>query len=56
MSHKVPTISQDLRDNEVCIRAIQTFLFLDRVVDDVFDKIDARISQNLTRISDVKRR
>lgn len=53
---EIPIISQDLRQDEVCIRALKTFEFLDKVVDEVFDRIDARIARNMTRIDDVNKR
>lgn len=53
---EIPIISQDLKQDEVCIRAIQTFEYLDKVVDQVFDKIDARIAANMTRIGNINQR
>lgn len=53
---KIPIIAQDLKQDEVCIRAIKTFEYLDKVVDEVFNRIDARIAQNMTRIGDINNR
>lgn len=47
----VPIISQDLKQDEVLIRALKTFEYLDKVVDEVFDRIDARIARNMTRMT-----
>jgi WAS protein family homolog 1 len=52
----IPIIAQDLKQDEVCIRAIKTFEYLDKVVDEVFNRIDARIAKNMTRISDINNR
>lgn len=56
MQIEIPIISQDLKQDEVCIRALKTFEYLDKVVDEVFDRIDARISRNMTRIDNVNKR
>jgi hypothetical protein len=53
---EIPIIAQDLKQDEVCIRAIQTFEYLDRIVDEVFNKIDDRIARNMTRISEINNR
>lgn len=53
---QIPIIGQDLKQDEVCIRAIRTFEYLDKVVDEVFNKIDARIAKNMTRISQINSR
>jgi hypothetical protein len=53
---EIPIIASDLRQDEVCIRAIQTFEHLDKVIDEVFDKIDNRIEANMTRIRNVNQR
>lgn len=53
---KIPIIAQDLKQDEVCIRAIKTFEYLDKVVDEVFNRIDARIAKNMTRISEINNR
>lgn len=53
---KIPLIGSDIRFDEVTIRAIKTFEYLDNVVDQIFDKIDARIEQNMTRIGDINSR
>lgn len=53
---KIPIIAQDLRQDEVCLRALYTFEFLDKAVDEVFDRIDARITRNMTRMEDVNKR
>lgn len=52
----IPIISQDLKQDEVCIRALKTFEYLDKIVDEVFDRIDARIARNISRIENVNRR
>lgn len=52
----IPIIAQDLKQDEVCIRALKTFEYLDKVVDEVFDRIDARIARNMTRIDNVNKR
>lgn len=53
---EIPLISQDIRPDEVSIRAIKTFEYLDKAVDLMFDKIDARIAKNMTRISQINER
>ncbi|KAG5668052.1 hypothetical protein PVAND_016008 [Polypedilum vanderplanki] len=53
---KIPLISSDLRYDEVTIRAIKTFDYLDHIVDDIFNRIDARIDQNMTRIAGINNR
>lgn len=58
-SSKIPEISiisHDLRQDEVCLRAIQTFEFLDKLIDEVFDRIDSRIEVNRRRIKDFHER
>lgn len=52
----IPIISQDLKQDEVCIRALKTFEYLDNVVDEMFDQIDARIASNMKRIENVNKR
>lgn len=52
----IPIISQDLKQDEVCLRALYTFEFLNKAVDEVFDRIDARIAKNMTRLADVNKR
>lgn len=52
----IPIIAQDLKQDEVCVRAIQTFEYLDKVVDEVFNKIDERIAKNMSRISEINKR
>lgn len=53
---EIPIIAQDLKQDEVCVRAIQTFEYLDKIVDEVFNKIDDRIARNMTRISEINSR
>lgn len=53
---KIPLIGSDIRFDEVTIRAIKTFEYLDQAVDQIFDRIDARIEQNMTRIGDLNSR
>lgn len=52
----IPIIAQDLKQDEVCLRAIKTFEYLDKVVDEVFDRIEARVAQNMTRIEGINQR
>lgn len=56
MKIEIPIISQDLKQDEVCIRALLTFEYLDKVVDEFFDRIDARIAKNMARIENVNKR
>lgn len=56
MMKDIPIIPQDLKQDEVCIRAIKTFQYLDEVVGEVFDRIDARIARNMTRLDDINGR
>ena len=53
---EIPIIAQDLKQDEVCVRAIQTFEYLDKVVDEVFNKIDERIAKNMSRITEINQR
>lgn len=53
---KIPIIQSDLRHEEVHIQAIKIFEYLDAVVDQTFDRIDARISQNMGRIKLINQR
>jgi WAS family protein 1 len=53
---KIPLIGSDLRFDEVTIRAIKTFEYLDTIVDDIFNRIDARIDRNMVRISHINTR
>lgn len=53
---EIPLIAQDIRPDEVSIRAIKTFEYLDKAVDLMFDKIDARIAKNMTRINGINER
>ncbi|CAO1429775.1 unnamed protein product [Diamesa tonsa] len=53
---KIPIIQSDLRHEEVHIQAIKIFEYLDAVVDQTFDRIDARISQNMGRIKMINQR
>lgn len=53
---KIPIISSDLKQDEVCLRALYTFQLLDKTVDEVFNRIDARIAKNMTRLEDVNKR
>lgn len=52
----IPIISQDLKQDEVCVRAIRTFEYLDRVIDEIMDRIDDRIAKNMSRIGDINKR
>lgn len=53
---EIPLIPQDIRPDEVTIRALKTFEFLDKAVDQIFDRIDARITKNMTRIDNINAR
>lgn len=52
----IPIISQDLKQDEVCVRAIRTFEYLDKVIDEIMDRIDERIAKNMSRIGDINKR
>jgi Flp pilus assembly CpaE family ATPase len=52
----VPIISQDLRQDEVCIRAIRSFQYLDESIDKVFNKVEERITKNLQRLENISQR
>ncbi|CRL05314.1 CLUMA_CG017970, isoform A [Clunio marinus] len=52
----LPLISQDLREDEVCIRAIKTFEFLNNVIDDIFDRIESRVKENMTKMEKINKR
>lgn len=50
---EINLISQDIRPDEVSIRAIKIFEFLDKAVDEIFNKIDAKIAKNMTRLAEI---
>lgn len=54
--YNVPVIQSDLRHEETIIQAANSLDYLQQVITDVFDKIDARIEQNAQRISSINKR
>lgn len=52
----IKIVASDLRLEETNIQAIRIFEHLDKLVDDIFDKIDSRIERNTQRINNVNKR
>jgi WAS family protein 1 len=50
---QIPLIGQNIRPDEVSLRAIKTFEYLDNVVDQMFDRIDERIKKNMSRMDEI---
>lgn len=54
--YNVPIIQQDLRHEETIIQAANALEYLENVITDVFERIDARIEKNCKRISEINSR
>lgn len=54
--YNVPVIQVDLRHEETIIQTANAFEYLDRVIGEVFDKIDERIRHNNGRIDIINKR
>jgi WAS protein family homolog 1 len=53
---EIPVIGKDIRQDEVSIRALKTFEYLDNIVDQIFDRIDSRIAKNMKKIDEINTR
>lgn len=54
--YNVPVIQPDLRHEETIIQTANAFEYLEHVIGEVFDKIDARIYRNNKQINDINHR
>lgn len=53
---EIPVIQPDLRHEESILQSINTLDYLNDVINQVFDRIDARISKNNKKIQDINQR
>jgi hypothetical protein len=53
---EISIIPQEINQDETVLRAIRTFEYLDKLVDEVFDRIDARSDVLKLRIDNVNQR
>lgn len=54
--YKVPIIQSDLRHEETILQTANVFEYLDRIICEIFDRIDGRIDNNNARIENINRR
>lgn len=54
--YSVPVVQADLRHEETIIQAASALALLQQTIDSVFDRIDARIAANVTRIANIDQR
>lgn len=54
--YNVPIIQQDLRHEETIIQAANALEYLENVITDVFERIDARIEKNCKKVSEINSR
>lgn len=54
--YSVPVVQADLRHEETIIQAASALAQLQQTIDSVFDRIDARIATNVTRIANIHQR
>lgn len=54
--YSVPVVQADLRHEETIIQAANALALLQQTIDSVFDRIDARIAANVTRIAHIDQR
>jgi hypothetical protein len=51
--YNIPIVQPDLRHEEAIIQALSALEQLNNVINEVFDRVDSRIAENLKRVESV---